>query len=137
MEKQELKPATILLVEDNRMDIELTLNAFEEARLSNEVKVVRTGQKAIDYLLGNNEYSNRKMYPLPDLILLDIKLPGIDGHEVLATIKKDTGYKAYTGNHIVIIKGTFGSRSRVRRLYKQLFSEAGKFRGISKSGSAN
>jgi CheY-like chemotaxis protein len=81
------RPAHILLVEDNRMDVELTLDAFREARLSNTIHVASTGQAALDYLFGRGVYADRTAYPLPSLILLDLKLPGIDGHEVLRQIK--------------------------------------------------
>ena len=80
--------ATILLVEDNRMDIELTLDAFREHRLSNQVQVVRTGEDALAYLFGEDQYADRSRFPLPDLVLLDIKLPGIDGIEVLKLAKQ-------------------------------------------------
>ena len=69
------------------MDIELTLDAFERYRLTNQCRIVRTGEEALDYLLGEGEYSNRNRYPLPDLILLDLKLPGISGIDVLREIK--------------------------------------------------
>jgi CheY-like chemotaxis protein len=80
-------PARILLIEDSRMDVELTLDAFREARLANTIRVASTGQAALDYLFGYGPYADRTMYPLPNLILLDLKLPGIDGHAVLRQIK--------------------------------------------------
>lgn len=87
MPSREDKPIHILLVEDNPLDVELTLDAFREARLSNSIHVVRTGQEALNYLFGREKFSDRQAYPLPTLILLDLKLPGIDGHEVLRQIK--------------------------------------------------
>jgi CheY-like chemotaxis protein len=87
------KLAHILLVEDNRMDIELTLDAFREARLSNTVYVAHNGQEALDYLFGRGQYADRQTYPLPSLILLDLKMPGLDGFEVLRQIKAAPGLK--------------------------------------------
>lgn len=80
-------PASILLVEDNRMDIELTLDAFREARLMNTIQVAQNGQEALDFLFGRGKYADRAAYPMPNLVLLDLKLPGIDGFEVLRQIK--------------------------------------------------
>lgn len=81
------KPAHILLVEDNRMDIELTLDAFKESRLTNTISVTQNGLQALDYIFGRAQYADRNTYPFPNLVLLDLKLPGIDGFEVLRQIK--------------------------------------------------
>ena len=81
------KLAHILLVEDNRMDVELTLDAFHEAKLLNAIHVASDGQAALDYLFGRGKYTDRITFPLPNLVLLDLKLPGIDGFEVLRQIK--------------------------------------------------
>ena len=77
----------ILLVEDNHMDVVLTLDAFREAKLGNKINVARNGQEALDYLFGREKYANRDVYPMPALILLDLKMPGVDGFEVLRQIK--------------------------------------------------
>ncbi len=82
-----IRPASILLVEDNPMDVELIIDAFKEARLGNKIQVARNGKKVLEYLLGEGIYADRKQYPLPDIVLLDLKMPGIDGHEVLGRIK--------------------------------------------------
>ena len=79
--------AHILLVEDNRMDVELTLDAFKEARLLNTIYVSPNGQDALDYLFGRGKYADRITYPIPNLVLLDLKLPGVDGFEVLRQVK--------------------------------------------------
>jgi two-component system response regulator len=79
--------AHILLVEDNRMDVELTLDAFHEAKLLNTIHVASNGQEALDYLFGRGAYADRNKFPMPNLVLLDLKLPGIDGFEVLRQIK--------------------------------------------------
>ena len=82
------RPAHILLVEDNRMDVELTLDAFRERRLGNSVHTASNGQAALDYLNGVGDFADRRAHPLPDLILLDLKMPVMDGHEVLKRIKR-------------------------------------------------
>jgi two-component system, response regulator len=87
------KTAHILLVEDNQMDIELTLDAFHEAHLSNTIDVTRNGQEALDYLFCRGKHAGREAHSLPDLVLLDLKMPGIDGFEVLRQIKSTAGLK--------------------------------------------
>ena len=80
--------ARILLVDDNRMDVELTLDAFEQAHLGNDIEVARSGQEALDRLFAGAPDADGRIRPLPDLILLDLKMPGIDGMEVLRRIKQ-------------------------------------------------
>jgi CheY-like chemotaxis protein len=77
----------ILLIEDNRMDVELTMSAFREHRVDNEIHVALGGQAGLDYLFGQDEYADRSAHPLPDLVLLDLKMPVVDGHEVLRRIR--------------------------------------------------
>jgi two-component system response regulator len=78
----------ILLVEDNPDDVELTLHAFRSANLANKVHVARDGVEALDFLFGP-EGSESIHLTRPKLILLDLKLPRLDGHEVLKRIKDD------------------------------------------------
>jgi CheY-like chemotaxis protein len=79
--------SVILLVEDLENDIVIIRRSFQKAKLFNPVHVVRDGEEAIAYLLGEGKYSNRDEHPLPDLILLDLKMPKIDGFEVLEWIR--------------------------------------------------
>ncbi len=76
----------ILLVEDNPNDVELTLRALKKNNLSDQIKILRNGAEAIDYLFCQDEYKDRDMENIPRLILLDLKLPKVDGLEVLKKI---------------------------------------------------
>ncbi len=86
-----LKP--ILLVEDNPNDIELSLVALAKSQLANEVVVVRDGAEALDYLRCDGEYVDR-VKGNPAVVLLDLKLPKIDGHQVLEQLKQDPNLQA-------------------------------------------
>jgi two-component system response regulator len=77
----------VLLVEDNDDDVELTLRSFKKHNLSNKVVVVRNGQEALDYLFTQGDYAQRDKAEMPVLILLDLKLPKVDGIEVLHHIR--------------------------------------------------
>ena len=84
-----MKPKTILLVEDNPNDRELTLCAFEINHIANEVNVARDGAEALEYLFAEGRHAGRDATLMPALILLDIKLPKIDGLEVLRRVRGD------------------------------------------------
>ena len=81
--------ADILLVEDNPDDIELTLHAFKIANLANQIHVARDGVEALDFVFCTGPHAGRSIEERPKLILLDLKLPRLDGHEVLRRIKGD------------------------------------------------
>ncbi|MBZ0284783.1 MAG: response regulator [Anaerolineae bacterium] len=80
---------TILLVEDNPDDEALTLRAFKKSNLKNDVVVARDGVEALDYLFATGTYADRDVSLLPQLILLDLKIPKIEGLEVLRRIRAD------------------------------------------------
>jgi len=84
----------IILVEDNPADIEMTLNALKENNLANRVKVLKDGQTAVNYIFRKGEYSNCGICERPALILLDLKLPKIDGLEILRQIRADERTKS-------------------------------------------
>ena len=85
--------AVILLVEDRDDDIVLVRKAFEKAELANPMYVVKNGEEAVDYLMGDAPFSNRNEYPLPDLILLDLKMPKLDGFETLLWLRNQPGIR--------------------------------------------
>jgi CheY-like chemotaxis protein len=79
----------ILLVEDNPNDVELTLMALKENNLANHVQVVRDGEEALEFIFSTGRYSGLGMSFIPKVILLDLKLPKVDGIEVLRKIRSD------------------------------------------------
>lgn len=83
--------AVILLAEDEEDDVLLIRRAFSEAKISNPLYVVWNGQEAISYLKGEGKYANRDEYPLPDLLLLDLKMPRVNGFEVLKWVRQQPG----------------------------------------------
>lgn len=87
---------TILLVEDDPNDIILIKRAFTKSNIENPIQVVEDGEEAIAYLAGQGHYGNRERYPLPILILLDLKLPRTSGHEVLEWLRRQPGLKRLT-----------------------------------------
>lgn len=79
----------VLLVEDNSDDEVLTLRALKNNHVANEIVVVRDGEEALDYLFARGAYAEREVVELPQVVLLDLKLPKIDGLEVLLAIRAD------------------------------------------------
>jgi CheY-like chemotaxis protein len=84
-----LEDVEILLVEDNPNDVELTLRALQKQNLTSKVFVVKDGAEALDFMFATGMYSKRKVENRPRVILLDLKLPKVDGIEVLRKIKSD------------------------------------------------
>ena len=112
---REGRPAEILLVEDNRGDAILAGRAFKEARIANNLTVADTGEAALAILRGEGEAVGCR---LPDIILLDLNLPRMNGHEVLKTIKSDDALK-----HIpVIILSSSNAGQDVTASYAQYAS---------------
>ena len=85
----ETNPVEILLVEDSAEDLELTLRALRKANLANHIEIARDGAEAIDFIFGEGTHAGRDSTDVPKLILLDLKLPRVDGLEVLKRIKCD------------------------------------------------
>jgi two-component system response regulator len=81
---------TILLVEDDENDVFLLTRAFKKAGIENPLRVASDGQQAIDYIEGVGAFSNREEFPLPYLILLDLKLPKVKGLEVLKRVRESS-----------------------------------------------
>ncbi|MEM1096080.1 MAG: response regulator [Bacteroidota bacterium] len=86
-----LVAAEILLVEDNPADIRLTQEVLADSKLKNELHVVKDGATALDFLYQRHGHEDA---PRPDLVLLDLNLPGVDGHQVLKTVKTDPALRA-------------------------------------------
>lgn len=84
-----MREKTLLLVEDNPDDEALTLRALHKHNLANKIVVARDGQEALDYLFGSGAYSDRNTSELPQVILLDLKLPKMDGLQVLERLRAE------------------------------------------------
>jgi len=109
-----LRDKTILLVEDNPDDQELTVRAFEAFKISNQIIIVNDGAAALDYLFGTGIYAGRDLAIMPALILLDLNLPKIDGLEVLARLRADRRTKRVP----VIILTTSQEQEEVFKAYE-------------------
>ena len=104
------KPVEILLVEDNKGDVGLIEEVFEEAKIRNNLHVAEDGEEAMLYLHGEGKFSGS---PRPDIILLDLNLPKKDGREVLREIKEDNNFR----NIPVVILTTSNAEKDILRAY--------------------
>jgi CheY-like chemotaxis protein len=106
-------PLTILLVEDNADHAELVERSLEEYRVANTLVHVSDGQQAMDYLMGRDEYADRVAHPLPHVVLLDLRLPLVDGLEVLRRIKTSEELRRIP----VVVLTTSEGESDIARAY--------------------
>jgi len=104
----------ILLVEDDENDVVLIQHAFKKAGLRESLKVVRGGEQAIDYLRGEGIYSDRERFPLPFLLLLDLKMPGTSGFEVLKWVRSASDIKRL----LVVVLTSSNLQADVDRAYE-------------------
>jgi CheY-like chemotaxis protein len=88
-----MRQLTVLLVEDNPRDVRLTQRAFQQAGLPHDLRVVRDGDEALAYLHREGAYKETETAPRPDVILLDLNLPRMGGHELLRKVKQDSRFK--------------------------------------------
>lgn len=103
----------ILLAEDDSNDVLLIQRAFQKAGLGDVLKVTRDGGQAIDYLGGRGMYADRERFPLPFLLLLDLKMPGTDGFEVLRWVRKEPELKRL----LVVVLTSSNLQTDVDRAY--------------------
>jgi len=104
----------ILLVEDDENDVLLIQRAFQKAGLRHTLKVVRNGEQAMAYLAGSGAYANRDRFPTPFLVLLDLKMPGTDGFDVLQWIRAEPAWKRL----LVVVLTSSNLQADVDRAYE-------------------
>ena len=104
----------ILLVEDNEDDVFLMKRALKEAQIKNQLQVAEDGQQAVDYLSGKEQFADRKLYPFPALVFLDLKLPLKSGHEVLKWIRAEPGLESL----VVVVLTSSDEASDVDKSYR-------------------
>src|SRR5262245_39501433 len=104
----------ILLAEDDPNDVLLIQRAFQKAGLGTALKLVRDGEQAIEYLGGRGNYANRTRFPVPFLLLLDLKMPGTDGFEVLQWVRAEPELKRL----LIIVLTSSNLQADVDRAYE-------------------
>jgi len=92
-----------LLIEDNEDDVLLIQRAFIQAKVLNPLIILKNAEEAVAYFLGTGRYTNRSAFPLPDLVLLDLKLPGMGGFEFLEWIRRQPGI---SGTRVVVLSSS-------------------------------
>ena len=107
------EPILILLIEDNIDHAELVIRTMQEHRIANKVRHLQDGQSALNYLFRRGEFSDPKSSPRPHVILLDLRLPGVDGIDILKTIKEDLDLKPIP----VVVLTTSEAEKDVARAY--------------------
>ena len=107
------RPVDLLLVEDQPSDAELALRALRELDLGKRMHLIENGAEALDFVFGRNAHAERSVEDAPGLILLDLKLPKVSGHEVLRALKSDERTK-----HIpVVVLSSSDERSDIDQCY--------------------
>jgi CheY-like chemotaxis protein len=101
------QPCDLLLVEDNPLDLEIALRSFRKAGGTLHIQVARDGAEALDFVFGEGRHAGRRLVDAPRMILLDLKLPKVDGLEVLARLKADERTR-----HIPVVMLTTSSQQR-------------------------
>jgi len=104
----------ILLAEDDSNDVLLLERGFERAGLRKNLRIVSDGEQAVQYLSGEGIYADRDKFPLPFLLLLDLKMPGLDGFEVLQWIRKEPTFKRL----LIVVLTSSNQQSDVDRAYE-------------------
>ena len=108
-----IRPVDLLLVEDQPSDAELALRALRELDVGKRMHLIENGAEALDFVFGRNAHAERSVEDAPGLILLDLKLPKVSGHEVLRTLKSDDRTK-----HIpVVVLSSSDERSDIDQCY--------------------
>lgn len=105
--------AVIVIVDDDEDDLLISREAFEEVGLKARLVSLEDGQALIDYLRGNEPYSDRQAYPMPNLVMLDINMPRMNGIEVLEYVKSDASLRSLP----IVMLTNSGDPETVRRCY--------------------